>query len=139
MPKNKKKESKKEPKKIVKSKPKKTLVPKKVPQKKTLTPQELEKQQFTKEHKPWVGILRMEVDPENISDGLFELDWNATFITKLVKAGYQGKTDQDLVDQWFHSICENVVSGHYENAIADPEIRKIIQKVQIDKDRTEHS
>jgi len=81
----------------------------------------------------------MEIDPENISDGLFELDWNPTFITKLVKAGYQGKTDADIVDQWFQSVCQNVVAGHYEDAISDPEIRRIIQKTQLDKDRTEHS
>jgi len=124
---------------VIKSKLKKTST-KKPPIKATnVSPQQLEKQKATAANEPWVGILRMDIDPENISDGAFELDWNETFIARLVKAGYQGKTDQDLVDQWFQTVCENVVSGNYEQMVADPEVRRVIQKVQLDKERTEHS
>lgn len=67
-----------------------------------------------KNKEPYINILSMDVDPENLNDGAFELDWNDIFIARLIKAGYQGKTDQDLVDQWFQNICRNVVMETYE-------------------------
>ena len=48
---------------------------------------------------------------------------NDIFIAKLIRAGYQGKTDVDLVDQWFQSICRNVVLESFEQQQADPEKR----------------
>ena len=56
----------------------------------------------------------MDVDPENLNEGAFELDWNDIFIARLIKAGYQGKEDQDLVDQWFQNVCRNVVLETYQ-------------------------
>jgi len=41
----------------------------------------------------------------------------------LVRAGYQGKTDQDIVDNWFRSVCQNVVMENYEQEQADPDNR----------------
>jgi len=67
-----------------------------------------------KNKEPYINILSMDVNPENLSEGSFELDWNDVFIARLMKAGYQGKTDQDLVDQWFQNICRNVVMETYQ-------------------------
>jgi len=67
-----------------------------------------------KNKEPYVNILSMDVNPENLSEGSFELDWNDVFVARLIKAGYQGKTDQDLVDQWFQNICRNVVMETYQ-------------------------
>ena len=39
-----------------------------------------EKEQATKEGKPWVGVLNTHVNKENIRNGFFELDWNNEFI-----------------------------------------------------------
>lgn len=63
---------------------------------------------------PYVEILSVELDPDNIGNGAFELDWNDMFLTKLVRAGYQGKTDADIVDNWFKTICRNVIMEEYE-------------------------
>jgi hypothetical protein len=63
---------------------------------------------------PWVSVVQVELDPENIGNGAFELDWNEKFIVNLVKAGYQGKTDQDIVDRWFQDVCRNVVLENFE-------------------------
>jgi hypothetical protein len=94
----------------------------------------------TANKEPWVGIISFEVDPDNISDGAVELDWNDYFIARLIKAGYPGKTDQELVDLWFTNVCKNIVSGNYEQAMADPEIRRVISKIQktrLDNGRSE--
>jgi hypothetical protein len=69
---------------------------------------------------PWVTVLSMEIDPANPSQGAFELDWNDIFVARLIKAGYQGKTDQDIVDNWFRAVCSNVVMENYEQEMADP-------------------
>jgi hypothetical protein len=65
----------------------------------------------------------MEVDEKDPGQGAFELDWNDIFVAKLVRAGYQGKTDQDIVDNWFKTVCRNVVTETYEQDQADPEKR----------------
>jgi hypothetical protein len=56
----------------------------------------------------------MDVDPENIHQGAFELDWNEKFVANLIRAGYVGKTDADIVDQWFQNVCRHVVMETWE-------------------------
>jgi len=84
--------------------------PKKTSKKKQISEKEL----ATKNKEPYINILSMDVDPENLNEGAFELDWNDIFIARLLKAGYQGKEDQDLVDQWFQNVCRNVVLETYQ-------------------------
>ena len=93
------------------------------------------KEEATKKGEPWVSVLDMDVDMEHISNGSFELDWNDIFITRLMKAGYQGKTDADLVDQWFQNICRNIVMETYEQEQSDP----ISRRVDLGGGRTEIS
>jgi len=71
----------------------------------------------TERGEPYVAILGMEVDPENLHQGSFELDWNSVFVTRLVKAGYMMKetdTDADIVDRWFQNVCRHVVMETWE-------------------------
>jgi len=67
---------------------------------------------------PWVEVISMDVDPTDLNNGAFELDWNEIFVARLIKAGYQGKDDSTLVDQWFQNICRNIVMETYEQAEA---------------------
>ena len=76
-----------------------------------------EKDIATEKGEPWVSVLSVELDPENIGNGAFELDWNDKFVTNLVRAGYQLKptdTDADMVDRWFADVCKNVIAENYE-------------------------
>ena len=73
---------------------------------------------------PWVQVLSIDVDKDDPGMGAFELDWNDIFVARLIKSGYQGKNDQDIVDNWFQSVCRNVVLETYQQEQADPEIRK---------------
>jgi hypothetical protein len=73
-----------------------------------------EKELATERGEPWVGILSMDVDPDDLNAGSFELDWNDKFIAQLSRFGYQGKTDSDLVDQWFQNVCRHVVLETFE-------------------------
>ena len=69
---------------------------------------------------PFVEVLSIDINPEDPGAGAFELDWNDIFVARLVKAGYQGKNDQDIVDNWFRAVCRNVVLETYEQEQADP-------------------
>ncbi len=77
-------------------------------------PKKTPKEIATEAGEPWVSVLGMEVDTETMEQGAFELDWNDQFVTKLIRAGYQGKTDADIVDQWFQAVCRNIVMESYE-------------------------
>ena len=67
-----------------------------------------EKEQATKEGKPWVGVLNTHVNKENIRNGFFELDWNEHFIENLKSNGYTAPDDDQVVSQWFDELCRNI-------------------------------
>ena len=76
-----------------------------------------EKDIATEKGEPYVAILSVELDPENIGNGAFELDWNDKFITNLVRAGYQLKSGEEetiIVDRWFADVCKNVLAENFE-------------------------
>jgi hypothetical protein len=84
-------------------------------------PEKTEKEIATAKGEPWVSIVRLEVDPENLHQGSFELDWNDKFIADLVRAGYMIKkddTDAEIIDRWFQTICRHVVMETYEQTQA---------------------
>lgn len=71
----------------------------------------------TERGEPYVAVLSMDIDPENVQNGAFELDWNDKFVANLIRAGYQMSpkdTDADIVDRWFTAVCRNVVLETYE-------------------------
>lgn len=85
-----------------------------------------EKELATQEDRPYVSILKVDVDPENINSGSFELDWNDKFLLNLIRAGYKQRdddTDQIIVDRWFQTVCRNIALELYEQRVADPEKR----------------
>lgn len=99
----------------------------------------------TQNGEPYVNILRMELDPNDVNNGAFELDWNDKFVTNLIRAGYKIRpddTDQMLVDRWFQTVCRNVALEVYEQQQADPEKRddvRVIRTRDIGNGRTEVS
>ena len=80
-------------------------------------PEKTAKQKATEAGEPYIAIVSMEIDPENLHQGAFELDWNDKFIANLIRAGYQMSpkdTDADIVDRWFTAVCRHVVLETYE-------------------------
>ena len=66
---------------------------------------------------PYVAILSVELDPDNIGNGAFELDWNDKFIANLVRAGYQSRPNEEdsvIVDRWFQTVCKNIAMETFE-------------------------
>lgn len=75
------------------------------------------KELATERGEPYVSIVQIDLDPENIGSGSFELDWNDKFIAQLVRAGYQvrpNEPENEIVDRWFQTVCRNVVLETFE-------------------------
>ena len=102
---------------------------KKAPKKKELSP----KEKATAAGEPYVSILSVELDPADINNGSFELDWNDKFVVNLVKQGYkirEDDTDAMIVDRWFQTVCRNIALEVYEQEQADPTKRDDVRVIQ---------
>ena len=102
-----------------------------------------EKEIATEKGEPWVNIVSIEVDPNDIQNGAFELDWNDKFVANLVRAGYQMNakdTDADIVDRWFTAVCRNVVLETFEQYEAmKPERDRVVKSRDLGDGRSEVS
>ena len=100
------------------------------------------KQIATEKGEPYIEILSMDIDPENLHNGSFELDWNDKFVANLVRAGYQmdaKDTDSDIVDRWFTAVCRNIVLETYEQYEAMGINNRVVQSRDIGDGRSEVS
>jgi hypothetical protein len=110
---------------------------------KELTPEEVkraalekEKEAATKKGEAWVAVLDTQINPDNIRNGFFEIDWNNEFIEQLLDAGYSGETNEQIVDAWFRTIVYQML----EEEGQDPTVGAgYINVVPIDKGKSEVS
>lgn len=112
------------------------------PKKKELTP----KEKATAAGEPYIAILSVDLDENDINNGSFELDWNDKFVVNLVKQGYKIRpddSDAQIVDRWFQTVCRNIALEVYEQEQADPDKRdsdmRIIQQRDLGGGYTEVS
>lgn len=108
----------------------------------TKAPGKTDKELATEAGEPYVSVLRMDVDPANLHQGAFELDWNDIFVARLVKAGYMMKptdTDADIVDRWFQNVCRHVVMETWEQEQAIKQSGIYVQTKPLGNGRSEVS
>lgn len=104
-----------------------------------------DKEKATAAGEPYVAITKVDVDPTDINNGSFDLDWNDKFVANLIKQGYKIRpddTDAQIVDRWFQTVCRNIALEIYEQEQADPAKRndiRIVQQRDIGNGRTEVS
>mgnify|MGYP006193828395 FL=1 len=69
------------------------------------------KEYHTRKKEPWVNVIDVKVNEENVRNGFFELDWNKYFIAQLVESGYGVENDpeEEIVDRWFRDIVYNML------------------------------
>jgi hypothetical protein len=75
----------------------------------TVIESKYDKEAATAAGEPWVNVLRMGIDPDNVVQGYFELDWNEEFVVMLQEAGIRGASDEDVVNNWFNAVCRTVL------------------------------
>ena len=97
---------------------------------------EKEKDIATKNKEPWVAVLDTQVNPDNIRNGFFELDWNNEFIEQLLDAGYQGESNEQIVDQWFQTLIRQMLGEEGQDPTTPA---GYINVVPIDKGKSEVS
>ena len=97
---------------------------------------EQEKAEATRKREPWVAVLDTQVNPDNIRNGFFELDWNNEFIERLLDAGYIGETNEQIVDAWFRTIVTQMLA---EEDVGTERGMGYINVTPIDKGRSEVS
>ena len=110
------------------------------PKPKTKAPEKSAKELATERGEPYVAVLSMDVDLNNLHQGAFELDWNEIFVARLVKAGYMMKptdSDGEIVDRWFQNICRHVVMETWEQEQAIKNSGMYVQKRDLGDGRSE--
>lgn len=101
-------------------------------------PKKSSKEIATEKGEPYISIVSVDLDPNDVGNGSFELDWNSFFVAKLIRSGYKGKDDQQIVDQWFQDVCRNVVLETFEQFEANnPRPSTGVQKKDIGDGRSE--
>jgi len=70
------------------------------------------KEYATRRKEPWVSVLDVKVNEDNVRNGFFEMDWNEYFIADLIQAGYGVDNDpeEEIVDRWFRDIVYNMLA-----------------------------
>jgi hypothetical protein len=96
----------------------------------------------TDNKEPYVNIVSLDVDLNNLHQGAFELDWNEIFVARLVKAGYMIKkddTDAEIVDRWFQNVCRHVVMETWEQEEAIAKSGMWVRSTDVGNGRSEVS
>jgi hypothetical protein len=94
------------------------------------------KERANKRKEPWVAVLETHVNKDNPANGFFELDWNEYFVLQLRQAGYgfDGDTDETVVDMWFKSLARNMLS---DEGLETNRSQGFINVQKLDKNRSE--
>ena len=75
----------------------------------TLKGTDKEKALANVDNEPWVKVLNVDVNEENVSQGFFELDWNEQFVEMLIENGYTGTSPEETVNSWFTDVCRGII------------------------------
>jgi len=75
----------------------------------TLQGTDKEKALANVDNEPWVKVLNVDVNEENVSQGFFELDWNEQFVEMLVENGYTGNSPEETVNGWVTDVCRGII------------------------------
>jgi hypothetical protein len=96
------------------------------------------KEYATRRKEPWISVLDVKVNQDNVRNGFFEMDWNEYFIAQLIQAGYGVDNDpeEEIVDRWFRDIVYQMLS---DEGLDTNRGSGYINVVPLDKGRSEVS
>lgn len=111
-----------------------------------ISQQEFEKRIATANEEPYVRVVSLEIDEKSPGSGFFELDFNEHFVEYLANSGYEGVEPEQIVDNWFNDLCQNIVmegledeDGTAKSFMTDSKEGLIIQRLKTDEDTAEYS
>jgi DNA-binding transcriptional LysR family regulator len=96
------------------------------------------KERATAKGEPWINVLDVKVNQDNIRNGFFEMDWNEYFIKELIFNGYGTEADpeEEIVDRWFRDIVYQMLD---QEGLDTSRGAGYINVVPIDKGKSEVS
>jgi hypothetical protein len=95
-----------------------------------ITDLQYEKEIATLNGESWVHMLSIKPDSAKPNHGEMELDWNEKFVEELREGGYEGVTDDMVVDLWLADLCRNIAmeqftgTGDFDEKVPDQFIHK---------------
>jgi len=88
-------------------------------------------------HEPWVAIVDNQYDKSQKLTGLkITLDWNEYFIEMLKDNGYNGKTEEAIIEQWYDDLhkdyYDEMIDEAWETGNFEALPNKLTNKLQND-------
>lgn len=81
---------------------------------------------------PWVAVKDTNFNPKRGLSGFsMELDYNDHFVTMLRENGFEGRTDEQVVNDWFTELCKQVAD---ENDFVTPVTTSVETTTEISSD-----
>jgi len=87
---------------------------------------------------PFFEVVNYNYNIDNPNEGNFELEWNNVFVKQCRAWGYPGKTDEEVVDNYFTNVCRNIAMEMFQKEMGDPVNRQISRR-ELDGNLTEYS
>lgn len=81
-----------------------------------ITDIEYDKEMATINKTPWVTVVKLELEEGKPDFGSMELEWNNFFIDHLKKSGYEGKTEEQIVERWLGELCRNLALEQFSGS-----------------------
>ena len=107
---------------------------------------EHDKKVATLRGEPYIKVVNLDLDEKSPGTGFFELDFNEHFVEYLANSGYEGIEPDEIVDNWFNDLCQNIVmegledeDGIAKSFMSTSKEGLIIQRLKTDEDTAEYS
>ena len=111
-----------------------------------ISQEEHDKKVATLNGDPYIKVVNLDLDEKSPGAGFFELDFNEHFVEYLANSGYEGVEPDEIVDNWFNDLCQNIVmegledeDGTSKSFMADSKEGLIIQRLKTDDETAEYS
>jgi hypothetical protein len=111
-----------------------------------ISQEEHDKKVATLNGDPYIKVVNLDLDEKSPGAGFFELDFNEHFVEYLANSGYEGVEPDEIVDNWFNDLCQNIVmegledeDGTSKSFMSDSKEGLIIQRLKTDDETAEYS
>ena len=111
-----------------------------------ISQEEHDKKVATLNGEPYIKVVNLDLDEKSPGAGFFELDFNEHFVEYLANSGYEGVEPDEIVDNWFNDLCQNIVmegleddDGTAKSFMSDSKEGLIIQRLKTDDETAEYS
>lgn len=85
-------------------------------------------------NEPYFNCWFLMVNENNPAECIMQFDWNDHMITYLKSNNYKGKSEEEVIKNWFDELCRNAA---YEQGYSPDEVTEFITKKKRDDGKTD--